>query len=261
MRDGGKLLGRENIVYVFGLWCHLDGVGLSDRFKVDAGYANDINTPKRLVNSGPCSIRDLRVADISLFKANTSKTELSSFRPDEVLDPEDTIAVVFKGDRPKSKCVHILVKFQESDPEETPCFREFYKQYWNKGEHAWDTICKSETISIPLFGDPEDGNPEDGEHELHPNVLKKPPKVEYKFEYIGFEPSLKGFFDGGDSILIREEYWKTLDHITKCRKDGEEALILTGQPGIGKFLFLYFALVYRVTHGLPTAFEVQPERV
>ena len=51
--------------------------------------------------------------DIILYKINKNKADIQGFQPaeDEDLDPEDTIADVFAGDRPKSKCVHILVRF------------------------------------------------------------------------------------------------------------------------------------------------------
>ena len=96
------------------LWCLLDGEHFTRRFKVEADYANDINELKRLViSSGPHSIKDRHVPDIILYKINKNKADIQGFQPaeDEDLDPEDTIADVFAGDRPKSKCVHILVRF------------------------------------------------------------------------------------------------------------------------------------------------------
>ena len=117
---------------------------------------------------------------------------------------------------------------------------------------------------MPLFGGPEYGNPEDGGHELYPGVWEEPPTVEYKFQYIELGPSLGGFFPNQNSILIREDYWELLHHITRYQQSvqgNKGAMILTGHPGIGKSLFLYFTLVYRVLHGLPTAFEFKVGKI
>ena len=96
---------------------------------------------------------------------------------------------------------------------------------------------------------------------MHPSLSEE---VEYKFQYIEFGPSLRKFFFGSDSILIREEYWELLKHITDYQQivQGRQgAMILTGHPRIGKSLFLCFTLVYRVIHGLHTAFESHVGRI
>ena len=93
------------------LWCLLRGGDLSNKFKVQADFANDIDELKQLViTSGPHCIGDRRPADLILYKVNKTRTEFPSFRPEEALNPQDTISDIFTtNDLAKLKCVHILV--------------------------------------------------------------------------------------------------------------------------------------------------------
>lgn len=64
-----------------------------------------------------------------------------------------------------------------------------------------------------------------------------------------------------DSILVRNEYRQLLNHITELHKQLRGGVVLLGQPGIGKSLFLYYILLYRIFHSKPTAFESTPQGI
>ncbi|KAF8342458.1 hypothetical protein F5887DRAFT_974351 [Amanita rubescens] len=64
-----------------------------------------------------------------------------------------------------------------------------------------------------------------------------------------------------DVLLIRKEYDTALDTFKRwslVRKSG--GVVVTGQPGIGKTIFLFYVLLHRLSAGLPTAFQVFDDR-
>ena len=80
------------------------------------------------------------------------------------------------------------------------------------------------------------------------------------------------------SILVREEYRDMLRHISNLCEKGNRGVVVTGMPGIGKYLdyhqrilasppftgktfFLYFVLIERILDGRSTAFQWDPSRV
>ncbi|KAL6297887.1 hypothetical protein BKA93DRAFT_932377 [Sparassis latifolia] len=55
-------------------------------------------------------------------------------------------------------------------------------------------------------------------------------------------------------ILVRQEY---VDAMATFEKD-QRPVVLTGQPGIGKTLFLVYALIKRLIKGQPTILSINP---
>ncbi|KAF8346138.1 hypothetical protein F5887DRAFT_962858 [Amanita rubescens] len=61
-------------------------------------------------------------------------------------------------------------------------------------------------------------------------------------------------------LLVREEYNTVLDTLEDWNRLGGGGVIVTGQAGIGKTIFLFYVLLRRLSAGLPTAFHVFSDR-
>lgn len=128
------------------------------------------------------------------------------------------------------------------DPAENR-FKNLHKKYWRKGEEGWKEIRKSGKINIPPLDDSDTFRVSDT-------------ASLYTYTYIDLGSDFKGFFDGMDSILVRDEYKTILEHLVKLSEEkGIGGAVLTGQPGIGKSLFLYYILISRILTGKTTVFE------
>jgi len=74
----------------------------------------------------------------------------------------------------------------------------FHKKYWRKGDEGWNEIRKSGKIDIPPLDDPDT---------LEVSLGHTRISIWGLISWI--------FFDGMDSILVRDEYEATLGHLVK----------------------------------------------
>ncbi|KAH9061048.1 hypothetical protein EDB87DRAFT_475280 [Lactarius vividus] len=62
-------------------------------------------------------------------------------------------------------------------------------------------------------------------------------------------------------LLVRQEYdvaWRDFDYDT-ARSKGQNGVIVTGQPGIGKTYFLYYLLFRLLSEGTPVSLQLAPD--
>ncbi|KAI0722696.1 hypothetical protein C8Q76DRAFT_370586 [Earliella scabrosa] len=59
-----------------------------------------------------------------------------------------------------------------------------------------------------------------------------------------------------DCLIVRDDYPYLLKELEELVSDGTRAVVITGQPGIGKTVFLLYLFFYRLERQLPTAIQL-----
>ncbi|KAI0045389.1 hypothetical protein FA95DRAFT_127746 [Auriscalpium vulgare] len=78
----------------------------------------------------------------------------------------------------------------------------------------------------------------------------------------GAKPEMSFLVDTLDQILMRESYRKLLDRILELQESRpEKGVVITGQPGIGKSIFLCVLLIKILGRGEPVVFGWKPRRL
>jgi hypothetical protein len=128
-------------------------------------------------------------------------------------------------------------------------FELLHRKYWGKRDEGWKAIYKRGSITVPDLD------------ESVPGSSASPTEAMTEYEFLDLGPGFESFFAGNDTMLIRKEYLETLRHVTELCERGPGGAVLTGQPGVGKTIFLYYVLVRRVLNAQITAFEDRPDQV
>ena len=126
-------------------------------------------------------------------------------------------------------------------------FELLHRRYWGKGDEGWKAIYKRGSITVPDLDEPMPGS------------SASPTEAMTEYEFLDLGPGFESFFAGNDTML--KEYLETLSHLTELCERGHGGAVLTGQPGVGKTIFLYYVLVRRVLNAQITAFEDRPDQV
>ncbi|KAI0045379.1 hypothetical protein FA95DRAFT_127244 [Auriscalpium vulgare] len=80
------------------------------------------------------------------------------------------------------------------------------------------------------------------------------------FPFPGHQPAMAYLAETLDRIFVRESYEELLVRILKLMQRRPEAgVVVTGQPGIGKTIFLWFALLKIIGLGQPVVIGWQPD--
>lgn len=119
----------------------------------------------------------------------------------------------------------------------------------------------SETTSSPS-GDTSEGLNKGLDKESELDFDNEMTKCTVSYESLSLGPGFHKFFDKyHSSILIRKEYRDMFQHISDLHNRGRRGVVVTGMPGIGKSLFLYFVLIERILNGQCTAYQRSPNSV
>ncbi|KAN0073012.1 hypothetical protein V8E54_009126 [Elaphomyces granulatus] len=149
-------------------------------------------------------------------------------------------------------------KYSQYATTDADTFELLHRKYWGKGEEGWKTIYKRGNITVPPL---DLGGASTSLTLQEPEAITENLETGTDYEFLDLGPGFESFFAGNSTMLIRREYRETLNHITELYKIGHGGAVLTGQPGVGNTIFLYYVLVCRVLNAEVTAFEDRSDQI
>ncbi|KAF9513103.1 hypothetical protein BS47DRAFT_988844 [Hydnum rufescens UP504] len=213
----------------------------------------------------------LTLWQVSIFVDGQQKPQIPPHN--EALSPLVRLSTLFP-DVPQEGHLHIIVGpppgattpsssahgLGDSDTEAC-CLRAFCEKYWNRGDEGRAEIYKIESVEVPFMVRDNESDLYESESGLdNDGCTLRIPYESLSLGSVGHD--FPDFFDHGySSILVRREYHDMFTHISNLCKKGDRGVVVTGSPGIGKTIFLYFLLVERILQGRPTALQRNPDRV
>ncbi|KAF6750792.1 hypothetical protein DFP72DRAFT_817259 [Ephemerocybe angulata] len=98
------------------------------------------------------------------------------------------------------------------------------------------------------------------------NLVVGTPAANVEFKYtcllgmVKVAKTLKMIGGAKDFLLIRNEYLELAKSLTELKDRGESGVLVTGEEGIGKSIFLLYLLLHRLEQKLPTAIQFAADR-
>ncbi|KAG8891282.1 hypothetical protein FRB99_003729 [Tulasnella sp. 403] len=216
------------------LWCALEGT--HDVFSVRVGDTDDVGDLKQAIKKELSPELDgIAAPDLTLWKINKSSEEAlkltrADLEGENSLDPMDTTRECWT-DPPPAKVVHVFI----ADP-----LQSFIQANPRKRKA---TFSEDETPYSPLF------RKFWGQDGVRPENISG-------HDFLDLGEGIPGV---QSRIMIWAVYIPTLKFIEKrARSDPRSGVIVSGYPGIGKTLFLYYVLYQRLVDCKPTLFQAKP---
>ncbi|KAF6749584.1 hypothetical protein DFP72DRAFT_852446 [Ephemerocybe angulata] len=200
---------------------------------------------------------DTKVKDIQLVKVLLPPGEASRVASDPsllksagpVLSDVTLIKDAFTGADLQSGMVHVLVLPPGSDdPNPSWLYRNAWGKKWPQRQ---GTVFRRDTLPASVSQSSEamdiDDSNQDAENiELEYNCLLEMDRV---------AKAISSPIEKHNSLLILKEYPELATAIASYKATGANAVLVTGQRGIGKSAFLLYLLLQRLEHRQPTAVQ------
>ncbi|GBE89840.1 hypothetical protein SCP_1701650 [Sparassis crispa] len=148
-----------------------------------------------------------------------------------------------------------VIRIDDSNSDLSDMARNFgllYRELWKSNGVEKRNVFLQQSVSVRV--DLWDMMESRGSVESDNNSVSDIPGSTFDYTLLDLSWLPRPIAGSAQKILIRQEY---LEAMAAFHED-EDPVLLTGQPGIGKTLFLVYALVKRLTEGQPTIFSTAP---
>ncbi|KAG9024062.1 hypothetical protein FRB95_012137 [Tulasnella sp. JGI-2019a] len=124
-------------------------------------------------------------------------------------------------------------------------------RFWNAGENGWAQIIIPDAVSVPQIADTPDEVDEDEQPLVANETITFNVIDLVDIIFFPLQPS------GGTRVLLRSEYPDLYERlkIKRSQSPGTGAVV-TGQPGIGKTIFLFYLAIALIMDGEPFALQI-----